>query len=262
MALKMTAIEASGPDDVHLQVCGTQADIALWFVHGFADCGVSFGRLFETDLDKTARLIAPDLPGFGASPRGNHGGLIVDHAATLLSLINSETPNSKIGLVGHSLGSAIAAEVAGKLGLRCTGVFSIEGNLTLDDAYFSGSAADFKNAKDFKNVFSHKIEECGAQSEIFRLYHGNLMHADADAMWRLGCDAKAYSKDDHPGHVLLSLKCPVHYFWCPENIPASTQKFLSEHNLSSTKAEGLSHWPMLDATHQVAQSLKNFFEMT
>jgi predicted alpha/beta hydrolase family esterase len=44
---------------------------------------------------------------------------------------------------GHSLGAAIAVRAAHRLATRVAGVFSIEGNLTQADAYFSGAACRF-----------------------------------------------------------------------------------------------------------------------
>ncbi|MGY9016254.1 MAG: alpha/beta fold hydrolase [Rhodospirillales bacterium] len=255
----MAQLRTCDLSDISLLVAGTQTDTAVWFLHGFSDCGAAFTRIFETSLCRDAYLLAPDLPGFGTSPQGDHGGMIADHVATLLSLIELETPNSKIGLVGHSLGSVIAAEAASILGQRCMGVFSIEGNITSDDAYFSGRAVDFENAEDFKEWFTTTMQERGADSEIFCLYHSRLLQADDEAMWRIGFDAKTYSKDDQPGHVLLSLDCPVHYFWCAENTPDSTQKFLSDYDIPNSQVMGTSHWPMLDAPNQVAESIQNFF---
>ncbi|MBL6958937.1 MAG: alpha/beta hydrolase [Rhodospirillales bacterium] len=248
-------------NDVFLRANAAPSDLALWCLHGFADCGAAFAHLFETPLGRRVRMMAPDLPGFGASPRGDHGGTIADHVATLLGLIEEETPDMKIGLVGHSVGSVIAAEAARQLGPRCAGMFSIEGNLTADDAYFSGQAVDYENAADFKNLFTNKIWERSADSIILRLYHGGLMQADAGAMWTFGRDVKSYSRDDQPGHVLKALDCPVHYFWCADNTPETTQKFLRDHALPNTEVTGTSHWPMLDAPDKVGACLELFFRV-
>jgi len=56
-------------DDVLVRVAGPRSGRTLLFVHGFADCGVAFTPLFGTPLAERLRLIAVDLPGFGASPR-------------------------------------------------------------------------------------------------------------------------------------------------------------------------------------------------
>ena len=99
------------------------------------------------------------------------GAPLTDYVTTLLELIHAQTPNLPIGLVGHSVGSVIAAEAAHQLGTQCTGVLSIEGNLTADDAYFSSRAADFENAQKFKDMFIGEIRRRGVDSNIFRQYY-------------------------------------------------------------------------------------------
>ena len=79
-------------------------------------------------------------------------------------------------------------------------------------------------------------------------------------MWTFGRDVKRYSEDAPPGNVLRSLDCPIHYFWCADNTPEASQKFLKDHDLANTETNGTSHWPMLDAPNQVVQCIQKFFK--
>lgn len=248
-------------NNIFLRRNDTSSNIALWCLPGFADSNASFLPLFKTALAQETTLITPDLPGFGASPKNGHAATIAEYAATLRDLIEHVSPGAEIGLIGHSVGSVIAAETAQLLGKRCRGVFSIEGNVTVDDAYFSGRAVEFENAADFKDFFTDHIWQRGAKDAILRAYLAGLLQADAAAMWAFGRDVKAYSQNDRPGHVLLSLDCPVQYFWCGDNTPASTQKFIKDNTLANIEVSGTSHWPMLDAPDKVADSLKLFFNL-
>ena len=132
-------------------------DTAIWCLPGFADSGAAFSALHCTEFANSNRIITPDLPGFGASPLNNHTCTIKAYVATLLELISELTPNIKIGFIGHSVGSIIAVEAASILGDRCIGVFSIEGNLTEEDAYFSGQAVNFEQPQEFKNYSQTKF---------------------------------------------------------------------------------------------------------
>ena len=238
----------------------TNDGLAIWCLPGFADSGAAFSALHQTEFAKSAQVITPDLPGFGSSPINNHACTIDTYVATLLKLIDNLTPNAKIGFIGHSVGSIIAVEAALHLGDRCQGVFSIEGNLTKNDAYFSGQAVNFDTPQEFKKLFTDKIWIKGESNKIFRAYFSSLKQADATAMWRFGQDVNQYSNGDLPGKKVMELNCPFLYFWCSDNTPIASQKFLDSNKINNTQITGTSHWPMIDASELTAKHLLNFFE--
>ncbi len=235
-------------------------DMAIWCLPGFADSGTAFSALHHTVFANSTRIITPDLPGFGSSPVNNHSCTIKAYVATLLELINELTPDEKIGFIGHSVGSIIAVEAALNLGDRCIGVFSIEGNLTEEDAYFSGQAVNFIKPQEFKNLFTDKIWAKGKNNDIFRTYFSGLKQADPTAMWHFGKDVKRYSQDDQPGRKVMELGCPFLYFWCLDNTPIASQKFLDSNKINNVQITGTSHWPMIDAPELTAKHLLKFFE--
>lgn len=130
-------------DGMFIRMAGRRGSRSLLFIHAVADCGLAFTPLFATPLAETFRLVAVDLPGFGASPRQDDVLTISQHAEAIVMLTRCLASSGPIGLVGHSVGSMIAVEAASRLGEHFGGLFSIEGNLTAEDAYFSGRAADF-----------------------------------------------------------------------------------------------------------------------
>ena len=235
-------------------------DLAIWCLPGFADSGAAFTELHSTEFANSIQIITPDLPGFGASPINNHTCTIKSYVTTLLKLIDELTPNAKIGFIGHSVGSIIAVEAALKLRDRCKGVFSIEGNLTEEDAYFSGQAVNFNEPQEFKNLFLDKIWIKGEKNEIFRKYFSGLKQSDAMAMWLFGKDVKNYSNENLPAEKVMELACPFLYFWCPDNTPVSSQTFLHSNNINNTEISETSHWPMIDAPELTAKYLSKFFK--
>lgn len=64
-------------------------------------------------LDPTWRIVAVDLPGFGASSRPNAPYDLAFFAAVLGAFVEDALP-SRFVLVGHSLGGLIAAELGGR----------------------------------------------------------------------------------------------------------------------------------------------------
>jgi pimeloyl-ACP methyl ester carboxylesterase len=83
-------------------------------LHGPGEFAALWARVIP-DLVKTHRVVAPDLPGHGASgmPDGRLDG---DRVLTWLSELIERTCSSPPALVGHLLGGAIAARFAGHHG--------------------------------------------------------------------------------------------------------------------------------------------------
>lgn len=244
---------------VYLRAAGPADGPAIWFLPGFADSSAAFSALFETALARRFRLFAPDLPGFGASPPLDGGLGFEDHAGILLDVIGDCCGDAPVGLVGHSVGSVIAAAAARRLGDRCAGLVSIEGNLTAKDAYFSGQAADYADGEAFKRAFAGKIWEKGQDDDIFRHYHAGFTHADAGTMWALGRSVRTYSEGGRPGLDYRALAAPTLYLWAPANTPDDTQAYIAAHGLANIQLDGTSHWPMLDAPDLVAGHIGRFF---
>ncbi len=244
---------------VFLRDSGRAEDTTLWLLHGFADSGLAFRKMFKTSLADNFRLLAPDLPGFGVSRLYGHGFTIGDQVAALLKLIDTETPDGAIGFVGHSTGSILAVEAARELKGRCAGVFSIEGNLTEADAYFSGQAAEYDDADTFKREFSTKMWAKGEGDIIFRHYHASIQFADATAMWEFGRDVRRTSAGDRPGHAFRDLDAPALYYWCEANTPETSVEFIAANGLGNETFRDASHWPMLDDPSRVAAAAGAFF---
>ena len=81
-------------------------------LHGFDSCHLEFRRLAPL-LDQDHSLLIPDLYGFGFSPR--HPGAkegpeaVMTHLAALLANLPTDQP---IGVIGASMGGAVAMELA------------------------------------------------------------------------------------------------------------------------------------------------------
>jgi pyruvate dehydrogenase E2 component (dihydrolipoamide acetyltransferase) len=79
-------------------------------IHGFGgDCNNWMFNLVE--LGKTLPVFAPDLPGHGASGKGLASGSLVELATAALEFLDALSL-STVDLVGHSLGAAVAMQIA------------------------------------------------------------------------------------------------------------------------------------------------------
>ena len=81
-------------------------------IHGFDSCFLEYRRLTPL-LKKNNKLIIPDLYGFGFCPRssGNKYGFkyLMKHLNSVLNYFSKDQP---IGLIGASMGGALALELA------------------------------------------------------------------------------------------------------------------------------------------------------
>lgn len=251
--------------DTLIRKAGTPLAPPLWLVHALGDSSLSFVPLFSTSLSSAFELMAPDLPGAGLTP-GDPPLEDLDAAAnSLAQAIARRTISGPIGLVGHSLGAAIAVRAVHRVANRVVGLFSIEGNLTEADAYLSGQAIRFEAPHEFRDYLLRHVramaEAAGTDREAQALwrYHASLMFSAAETLWKLGRDAKSASAADALGEEYRALPMPSLYYWSADNTPAPTQEFLRSHGIPNAVFSG-GHWPMVDRPHETAQQITAFFE--
>lgn len=247
-----------------LRRAGTGRGPALWLVHGFGESGFSFVPLLSTSLPSAFELLAPDWPGAGVTPVAQETDSLEALADWLGRMINDQTPTRPIGLVGHSLGAAVATRAIPKIATKVVGLFSIEGNLTEGDAYFSGEATRFEAPEAFRDHLLRRVRSMAEkaaprQSEALWRYHASLTFAAAEALWKIGRSAKAESTRDALGEGYRALQIPSLYYWSPDNTPLATQNYLRKHGIPSVAFSG-GHWPMVERPQHTAEQIASFFE--
>ncbi|MEV6596361.1 alpha/beta fold hydrolase [Actinoplanes sp. NPDC051346] len=223
---------------------------------GFADNARSWQPLIEELADETVAVTVADLPGFGASPA--HPPLSIEGCGDLVADLVLRESAEPVTLIGHSLGSVIAVEAAYRLGRRCSGVVSIEGNLTPEDAYFSGRAADHQDAVEFKNVFSARVRGLVADGHAPSSYAEAVDASDAESMWVLGRDARARGASGEFGDRYRHLPVRNLYLWASSTTPPETRNYLLEHSIPQYRLPVEHHWPWSVGADIVAKAIRSF----
>jgi pimeloyl-ACP methyl ester carboxylesterase len=231
----------------------------IWFLHGFGESSLSFKEAFSSELVESYNLFVPDLPGFGVSPLQPERMSIEGMTEVILSLINVFSHNKAILLVGHSLGSVIATRVARKLCETVKGVFSIEGNLTRSDGYFSAQAAEFQQADTFRRHFLDLIYKRAANSDVYQRYLASVRFANPEAMMAWGRSSARLGESGTHGLEFVSLKCQKTYYWSMESTPKETQDFIVKYNLPNRQYTGAGHWPMIEIPDECYSEMDRFF---
>ena len=242
-----------------MRFSGAEEGHPLVLLHAFGDSGHCYAESAGSSTLANFRLIVPDLWGFGASPRRPDIVTVADYSEALARLIQVLCPDQTVGLVGHSIAGSMAVEIANRLRSAVAGVFSIEGNLTPDDAMFTGRAADFEDPKAFKERFVRDIWEMGKASDELRHYYSGARASDAVAMWHLGRDAKRISTENALGEAFRQLSTPKLYYWSATSTPQRTADWIEESAIPNLRYTRAGHWPMVSQPGATAEAIAGFF---
>ena len=232
----------------------------LFLIHAFGENSFCYRRMAACGLDERFNLIAPDLWGFGATPRDAQVCTVADYGRAVARLIRACVRHRRVGLVAHSIASAIAVEAIGELRDQVSGLFSIEGNLTVHDAMFTGKAAQFDDPEIFKAHFLDEIWQMGMTSPALRHYHASAHVADALAMWHLGRDTLNISANNQLGEAFRATPNPSLYYWSKDTTPAPTQAWIAQSGIENQVYTGAGHWPMVEQPAQTARAIQHFFD--
>lgn len=224
---------------------------AIVAVAGFGDGASMFEPLAQTDLTSRYRLIAIDLPGFADAPPLKGPATLEAMADVVQEVASAE--NARI-LVGHSVASIIASLAARRMAAKVDTIISLEGNLTAEDAYFSGTAADYDNASEFRQAFLARLDEIAEDQPIFARYRSMVARADPQALWELGCDARRFSLENVPGEILTE-SSDVCYLYNPENCAEVSLEWLQRSPIKGIRMDGATHWPSVDQPHRLADTI-------
>jgi pimeloyl-ACP methyl ester carboxylesterase len=83
----------------------------ILLLHGVLGSNRYWGGAFD-ELASRGRLLAPDLLGFGASPRPHSGYGPEEHGRALIESLRAQEVQEKVLIVGHSLGALLAIWLA------------------------------------------------------------------------------------------------------------------------------------------------------
>lgn len=219
-------------------------------IAGFGDNSSMFDGLRITAEADRIDFVPVDLPGFGTDSQAETN--LEAMAGFVLNVCRERGART---LMAHSVASIIASLAAEKSQGDIENIVSLEGNLTADDAYFSGTAADFDNPIKFQAAFLERLS--GNDGPIIAAYRDRVALADANALWKLGCDARKFSTKHSPGDLLMR-SARILYLHNPKNCPEASIAWLEKSGLENTLLEGASHWPTVDQPDRVAALTEQF----
>jgi pimeloyl-ACP methyl ester carboxylesterase len=100
-------------------------DHALVLLHGFADNATTWNRVVPR-LAVSHKVIAIDLPGFGASTRPWSQPLLPGYVEVVQQVLDAERVSGPVSLMGNSMGAVVALLFAARHPERADGVVLID----------------------------------------------------------------------------------------------------------------------------------------
>ncbi|WP_305986336.1 alpha/beta fold hydrolase [Roseibium sp. MMSF_3544] len=222
----------------------------ILFIAGFGDNASMFEGMAGTHLADRYRLVPVNLPGFGAPPLTETTTL----EALAQTVADEAVRNRAEIIVAHSVASIIASLAARRPDCPLTRIISLEGNITAEDAYFSGTAADYDDPVTFRTAFLERLDEMAKTVPVIRRYRREVSKADTLALWQLGTDARRFSAEHVPG-VVLRDAANVTYLYNPDNCPDSTNRWLEENEMDRIVLENATHWKSVDQPEMLADKI-------
>lgn len=200
------------PEHETLAVRGLEQHVIRWrgveprpivLLHGFLDAGATFQFLVDC-LAEEHTLLAPDWRGFGRSGRPSGGYWFPDYFADLEAVLDRESPDQPVVLVGHSMGGNIANIYAGIRPERVSAVVSLEG-FGLPDTTPDMAPGRYRQWLDQLRAPSRFLHypSYEALAEILAKRNPRLSRERAEFI------ARAWGREDDRGRVVL-LADPAH----------------------------------------------------
>lgn len=160
----------------------------ILFIHGIGSSGGSWQKVIEA-MPSDVRIITIDLIGFGNSPKPNHGVYSAKHQATsIMTMFLRLRITNRITIVGHSLGSLVAIEIAKRYPLLVKSLVLCSPPLYRDG--IKNPSKDKVLRYIYKNVQKHpdKLVEFCALAIKYKLINKTFSITDNDVhafMWAL-----------------------------------------------------------------------------
>ena len=151
-------------------------------------------------------VLAPDLPGFGATPAPPSAWGSAEYAAVIEDLLETEAPGRRLVVVGHSLGGRIAVQLAARRPDSVGALVLSGAPLVPRPGKPQRPSTGFRVARAMGRA--HLISE--ARLERARQRHGSADYKAATGVMR---DVLVRMVNERYDEVLAGVRCAVELVW-------------------------------------------------
>ncbi|MBV7273889.1 alpha/beta hydrolase [Clostridiaceae bacterium UIB06] len=229
-------------------------DTPILFIHGLG-CAGSFDYpevAAQTDLINHRRILI-DLLGSGFSDKpDNYLYTVKEHADYLYNFVQ-DLKLSKFIIFAHSLGGAIALELASKCGDNIESIILSEANL--DKSSPGSSTYEFGSyeEEDFVNgAFDEIVNENSIENSMWT---ATLSIWSSTAASRISKSAVAGAEPSWR-EILYSLKCKRTFIFGEKSLPDHDQTELKKHNINIEVVKAAGHSMAWENPKGLAEAIK------
>ncbi|NRT75597.1 alpha/beta fold hydrolase [Clostridium beijerinckii] len=229
-------------------------DTPILFIHGLG-CAGSFDYpevAAQIDLINHRRILV-DLLGNGFSDKpDNYSYTVKEHANYLYNFVQDLSLNKFI-IFAHSLGGAVALELANKCRDNLEAIILSEANL--DKSIKGSSSYEFGTCKeeDFVNgIFDEVISETSSKNSM---WIATLSVCSSTAISRISKSAVAGGEPSWR-KILYSLKCKKTFIFGENSLPDNDQTELKKHMINIEIVKSAGHSMAWENPKGLAEAIK------
>jgi pimeloyl-ACP methyl ester carboxylesterase len=242
-AIPETVIPAAAPPhDFRLTAwCReTGSEDLLVMLHGLGCSKRSFAGAWHEAALRDWSLLAPDLPGFGRSPKPpDYSYDLKDQARVLASLLDQRA-SRRVHLLAHSMGGTLALLLPDRILARLATLVLVEPRLLAASCSVAAEASRYPEA-DFERTFMRAFRQ-RAESDPRVAF--DAAHADPLAFQRSASSLVRWAGSGEMVERFRAAPCAAFFVYGEENRHLAELRELPAHQCVAI--DGAAHFPMHD----------------
>ena len=231
------------------------------YLHGLGCYKNDFMGAVDVDRLKPYTLVAFDFPGCGNSPYLANVNLGMDELVEITNIVVSELDLGDVVLIGHSMGGLVGLLYAEKYNEHVKGFIDVEGNLALEDCFFSGKIAGYGSTGFTKEVlerFQRKLAQ--SDSKALREHAQALGDASEKALFDYSFSMVDYSENGNLISRFSGLQIPKLFIYSVESSGLSYIPKLKDSVCEVVKIPDSSHFMFYDNPKAYYHEVSNFLD--
>lgn len=233
----------------------------ILYLHGLGCSKNDFIEAADVVELQSHTLVAFDFPGFGKSPYNQNISLGMDDLVEITNIVLSELNVPDCLIVGHSMGGLVGLLYAEKYSERVDGFINVEGNLTLEDCFFSGKIVRY-GPSGFTKEMLKRLQRRLARSDKKGLQeHAKaLQSASEKALSDCSFSMVDYSGNGNLVPRFTALDPPILFMHGSENRGLSYIPKLKDNGCEALEIPNSGHFPFYDNPQAYYQAISSFLD--
>lgn len=242
-AIPETVVPAAAPGhDFRLTAWqrDTSSESLLVMVHGLGCSKQSFAGAWSEPRLRDWAMLAPDLPGFGRSPKPEHFSYDLKQQARVLASLLDQRASRRVHLVAHSMGGTLALLLPDRILSRLESLVLVEPRLLAESCSVAADASHYPE-EDFEREFMAAFRSRVSRD---RRVAFDADHADPVAFHRSASSLVRWAGSGEMIERFLRLPCPSWFVYGADNRHLAELRELPVDR--TVPIAGAAHFPMHD----------------